>query len=57
VASDGVVIAALVQEKFKDGKLQQYPVYFASKVLSNSKCIITKMEKIAYAVLMASWKR
>jgi hypothetical protein len=38
VAFDNAVNASLVQEKLKDGKLQQQLVYFVFKVLSSSKC-------------------
>lgn len=55
-ASYSAVSVALVQEKLKDGKLQQQSVYFASKVLSNSKCNMTEMKKVACTVLMASRK-
>lgn len=55
-ASHNAVSAALVQEKLKDGRVQEQLVYFASKVLSTSKCNMTEMAKIAYAVLMVSRK-
>jgi ribonuclease HI len=55
-ASHSAVSAALVQERCKDSKPQQYPVYFVSEVLTNSKCNMTELEKIAYTVLMASHK-
>jgi hypothetical protein len=55
-ASHVVVSAALVQEK-QDGQVKkQAPVYFVSKVLSPSKKNYTKLEKVLYAVLMASRK-
>jgi hypothetical protein len=40
-ASPCAVSAALVQEKDKDGKNQQCPVYYVSKVLTASKCNMT----------------
>ena len=46
----------LVQEKKKDGKAQQRLVYFVSEVLKSSKWNMTKLEKITYAVIMASRK-
>jgi ribonuclease HI len=46
----------MVQERCKEGKTQQCLVYFVSKVLSSSKCNMTELEKIAYAVIMASRK-
>jgi hypothetical protein len=55
-ASHAVVSAALVQEK-QDGQIKkQAPVYFISKVLSPSKKNYTELEKVLYAVLMASMK-
>lgn len=38
------------------GKLQQHLVYYVSKVLTDSKCNMTEIEKIAYVVLAASGK-
>jgi ribonuclease HI len=53
-ASHSTVSAALVQEK-QDGQVKrQAPVYFVSKVLSLSKQNYTELEKVQYAVLMAS---
>jgi ribonuclease HI len=54
--SHAAVSAALVQEK-QDGQIKkQAPVYFVSEVLSPSKKNYTKLEKVLYAVLMASRK-
>jgi hypothetical protein len=50
------VSAALVQEQDRDGKNQQCPVYYVSEVLTTSKCNMTELEKISYAVVMASRK-
>jgi hypothetical protein len=56
VASHSTVSAALVQEKL-DGQIKkQAPVYFVSEVLSLSKKNYTELEKVLYAVLMASRK-
>jgi hypothetical protein len=56
VVSHSVVSAALVQEK-QDGQVKrQAPVYFVSEVLSLSKKNYTELEKVLYAVLMASRK-
>jgi hypothetical protein len=55
-ASHYAVSATLIQEQDKDGKNQQCPVYYFSKVLTTSKCNMTKLEKILYAVVMASRK-
>jgi hypothetical protein len=55
-ASHCVVSASLVQEQDRDGKNQQCPVYYVSEVLMISKCNVTELEKISYAVVMASRK-
>jgi hypothetical protein len=55
-ASHSIVSAALVQEK-QDGQVKkQAPVYFVSEVLSLSKKNYTELDKVLYAVLMASRK-
>jgi hypothetical protein len=54
-ASNLAVSVVLVQEK-KEGKLKQIPVYFSSEALSGSKLFYSKLEKIAYAVVMAARK-
>jgi hypothetical protein len=55
-ASHAVVSVALVHEK-QDGQVKkQAPVYFISEVLSSSKKNYTELEKVLYAVLMASRK-
>jgi hypothetical protein len=46
----------LVQEKQDDQSKKQAPVYFVFKVLSPSKRNYTELEKVLYAVLMASRK-
>jgi hypothetical protein len=48
--------AALVQEQDREGTTQQCPVYYVSEVLTTSKCNMTELEKIYYAVVMASYK-
>ena len=50
------VSAALVVERETDGTRKQYPVYFASEALAGSKLHYSELEKIAYAVIMASRK-
>jgi hypothetical protein len=50
------VSAALVQEKLVGQIKKQAPVYFVSEVLSLSKKNYTELEKVLYAVLMASRK-
>jgi hypothetical protein len=56
VASHSAVSAALVQEKLEEQAKKQAPVYFVSEVLSLSKKNFTELEKVLYAVLMASRK-
>jgi ribonuclease HI len=55
-ASPCAVSIALVQEQDRDGKGQQCPVYYVSGVLTASKCNMTELEKISYAVVMPSRK-
>jgi ribonuclease HI len=55
-ASHSAVSAALVQEKLEGQTKKQAPVYFVSEVLSLSKKNYTELEKVLYAVLMASRK-
>jgi hypothetical protein len=50
-ASPHAVSAALVE-----GMVRQCPVYYVSEVLTPSKCNMTELEKIAYAVVMSSRK-
>jgi ribonuclease HI len=56
VASPYAVSAALVQEQAREGTTQQCPVYYVSEVLTTSKCNMIELEKISYAVVMASRK-
>jgi ribonuclease HI len=55
-ASHSAVSVALVQEKLEGQAKKQVPVYFFSEVLSLSKKNYTELEKVLYAVLMASRK-
>jgi ribonuclease HI len=55
-ASHSALSAALVQEKLDGQVKKQAPVYFVSEVLSPSKKNYTELEKVLYAVLMASRK-
>jgi hypothetical protein len=55
-ASHSAVSAALVQEKLEGQAKKQVPVYFVSEVLSLQKKNYTELEKVLYAVLMASRK-
>jgi hypothetical protein len=56
VASPCVVSAALIQEQDREGTTRQCLVYYVSEVLTVSKCNMTELEKISYAVVMASRK-
>jgi hypothetical protein len=56
VASHAAVSEALVQEKQEGQVKKQAPVYFISEVLSPSKKNYTELEKVLYAILMASRK-
>jgi hypothetical protein len=53
-ASPHAVSAALVQEQAREGTTWQCPVYYVSEVLMTSKCNMTELEKITYAIVMAS---
>jgi hypothetical protein len=55
-ASPYAVSATLVQEQDIEGTTQQCPVYYVSEVLTTSKCNMTELEKISYAVVMTSRK-
>jgi hypothetical protein len=55
-ALHSAVSAALVQEKLEGQTKKQVPVYFVSEVLSLSKKNYTELEKVLYALLMASRK-
>jgi ribonuclease HI len=55
-ASPHAVSAALVQEQDREGTTRQCPVYYVSEVHTISKCNMMELEKIAYAVVMASRK-
>jgi hypothetical protein len=55
-ASPYAVSATLVQEQHREGTTRQCPVYYVSEVLTASKCNMTELEKISYAVIMASRK-
>lgn len=55
-ASHSIVSAALVLEREVEGHQKQVSIYFISKALSGSKLFYSKLEKIAYAVIMSSIK-
>ena len=54
--SGAAVSAALVEERSSEGELKQVSIYFVSETLSGSKLLYSEMEKMDYAVVMASWK-
>jgi len=57
IATSGAAVnAALVEERSIEGKLKQVSIYFISEALSGSKLLYSEMEKMAYAVVMASRK-
>jgi hypothetical protein len=56
VASHAAVSAALVQEKQDEQAKKQVPIYFDSELLSSSKRYYTELEKVLYAILIASRK-
>jgi len=57
IATSGAVAsAALVKERSIEDELKQIPIYFVSEALSGSKLLYSEMEKMAYAVVMASRK-
>jgi hypothetical protein len=55
-ASPYAVSVALVQEQNREGTTQQCLVYYISEVFMDSKCNMTELEKISYAVVMESRK-
>jgi hypothetical protein len=55
-ASKAAVSAALVREVDGEKGKYQSPVYFVSEALSGSKLLYSELEKIAYAVVMATRK-
>lgn len=56
VASKAPVSATLVHEVTNEKGKSQHPIYFVSKALSGLKLLYFVLEKIAYAVIMASRK-
>jgi hypothetical protein len=55
-ASPCAISAALIQEQDREGTTRQCLVYYVFEVLTASKCNMTELEKISYAVVMASRK-
>ena len=54
--SSSTVSVTLVEERMVEGTLKQLPIYFISEALNGSKLLYSKMEKMAYAVVMAARK-
>ena len=54
--SPTAVSAVLIETKEHENKMKQFPIYFVSEALSGAKLNYTKLEKIAYIVVMASRK-
>jgi len=50
------ISVVLVEEKEHENKMKQFPVYVVSEALSGAKLNYSKLEKIAYIVVMASRK-
>ena len=55
-ASASAVSTSLVREEKSDSRFAQRVVYYVSEALARAKTRYTKLEKIAYALLMASRK-
>ena len=57
IATSGAAVsAALIEERSIEDELKQVPIYFVSEARSGSKLLYSEMEKMAYAVVMASRK-
>ena len=55
-ASPHAICVVLVREKQEEHQKKKLPVYYVSKTLDGAKKFYTEMEKVAYAVVMASRK-
>jgi hypothetical protein len=55
-AADTAVSAVQVEERMEADTLKQLPIYYVSEALSGSKLFYSKMEKMAYAVVMVKRK-
>ena len=53
-ASPHAVSAVLVKENQEEHQKKQLPVYYVSEILSGAKKFYSEMEKVAYAVVIAS---
>lgn len=56
VAAEGAVSAVLAEEQKREGRIMQAPVYYVSEALVGAKQRYSEMEKMVYAVVMASQK-
>ena len=57
IATSGAAVStALVEERTIEGELKQIPIYFFFEALNGSKLLYSEMQKMAYAVVMASRK-
>jgi len=57
IATSGAAVSTtLVEERILEGELKQVLIYFVSEALNGSKLLYSKMEKMAYAIIMASRK-
>ena len=54
--SPHAVSVVLVREKQEEHQKKQLPIYYGSVTLDGAKKFYTEMEKVAYAVVMASRK-
>lgn len=55
-ASNSVACTALVQEQIIEGRAKQMPVYIISEALPGTKLAYSELEKVVYALVMASRK-
>ena len=55
-ASPHAICVVLVREKQEEHQKKQLPIYNGSETLDGAKKFYTEMEKVAYAVVMASRK-
>ena len=46
----------MVREQIEDNRKVQAPIYYVSELLTSSKLLYSEVEKLAYAVLMATRK-
>lgn len=51
---EGAVSVVLMEERSRDGREEQSPVYYISEAQVGAKLRYTELEKMAYAIVMAS---